>query len=375
MPAVAVLGPRQSGKTTLVKMVFPDYLYVSLEDPDTLDRIEKDPRGFLERAIKHPGVIFDEFQRFAQLASYLQGFIDQLQKPGFFILTGSQNYLMMQSIAQSLAGRVALLKLLPLSLAELAAANLLPDDYCQSAWRGFYPRSYAAGIEPRDWVPSHLEQYIERDVRSVLAIKDLRTFQQFIGLCAGRVGQQLNISSLAVEAGINQATAKQWLSLLEASYLIILLQPWSTNINKRLVKTPKLYFTDSGLVCALLKITSAEQLAQHYSMGSIFENMIVTELLKDRFNQGDISNLYFIRSARGEEVDIVLEYADHIRLVEIKATATIKTELFKGLRYWKEHLEEKKQCFLVHGGLQPAESFSDITVVGWQHSGVIARSP
>lgn len=374
MPAVAVLGPRQSGKTTLVKMVFPNHLYVSLEDPDTLERIETDPRGFLEKATQHEGIILDEFQRFNQLASYLQGFIDRIKKPGFFILTGSQNYLMMQSISQSLAGRVALLKLLPLSLAELKAANLLSDDYCQVAWHSLYPRSYASNLEPRDWISSYLEQYVERDVRSILSIKDLRTFQRFIGLCAGRVGQQLNISSLAVEADINQATAKQWLSLLEASYLITLLQPWATNISKRLVKTPKLYFVDSGLVCALLKITSAEQLAQHYSMGSIFENMIVSELLKGQYNQGNVANLYFIRSARGEEVDVVLEHADHLRLVEIKATATIKTSLFKGLRYWNHELKTNTQCFLVHGGTQETEQSEEISIVSWQQSGSIAAN-
>ena len=194
MPAIAVVGPRQAGKTTLVRAVFPDYLYVSLEDPDTFERVEADPRGFLDRALQGAGLIIDEFQRMPKLVSYLQGFIDRHAKPGFFILTGSQNYLMMQSISQSLAGRVSILTLLPLSNAELSAAGKLSDDYCQAMWRGFYPRSFQDKIEPRDWVPSYIEQYVERDVRQIIVIKDLQAFQRFIGLCAGRVGQLLNIS-------------------------------------------------------------------------------------------------------------------------------------------------------------------------------------
>jgi predicted AAA+ superfamily ATPase len=371
MPAVAIVGPRQSGKTTLVQAVFPEYLYASLEDPDTYNRLEADPRGFLERALLHPGLIIDEFQRMPPLVSYLQGFIDRSKKPGFFILTGSQNYLMMQSISQSLAGRMAILTLLPLSHTELSAAGKLSSDFVQAAWRGFYPRSFAPGLEPRDWVNSYIEQYIERDVRQITAVKDLRTFQRFIGLCAGRVGQLLNISSLAVEADINQATVKQWLSLLEASYLIKLVQPWHTNTNKRLVKAPKLYFTDTGLVCALLNIATPEQLMQHYSLGSIFENMVVMELLKHRYNQGDRSNLYFIRGSRGEEVDVVLEYANHVRLVEVKATATIHTGLFKGLRYWQQNINTKTVCFLISGGTQAPSNIGDITTVSWQQCGQI----
>ena len=373
MPAIAVVGPRQAGKTTLVRAVFPDYQYISLEDPDTLSRVEADPRGFLERALLQPGIIIDEFQRMPALVSYLQGFIDRCEKPGFFILTGSQNYLMMQSISQSLAGRVSILTLLPLSNTELAAAGKLTNNYHEALWRGFYPRSFAPNVEPREWVNSYIEQYLERDVRQIITVKDLRTFQRFIGLCAGRVGQLLNISSLAVEAEINQATAKQWLSLLEASYLIKLVQPWHSNTNKRLVKTPKLYFTDTGLVCALLKIASSEQLMQHYALGSIFENMVVMELLKARYNQGDPSNIYFIRGARGEEVDVALEYANHLRLVEVKATATIQAGLLKGLRYWQENIDKKTSCFLVTGSMQPTDAIGDITTMSWQQCGELVH--
>lgn len=374
MPAIAVVGPRQAGKTTLVRAVFPDYLYVSLEDPDTFERVEADPRGFLDRALSGAGIIIDEFQRMPKLVSYLQGFIDRQTKPGFFILTGSQNYLMMQSISQSLAGRVSILTLLPLSNTELLAAGKLSGDYNEAMWRGFYPRSFQEKMEPRDWVPSYIEQYVERDVRQIIAVKDLQIFQRFIGLCAGRIGQLLNTSSLAIDADIDQATVKNWLSLLEACYLIKLVQPWHANTSKRLVKTPKLYFLDTGLLCVLLRISSPDQLLEHYNRGNIFENMVIAELFKARFNRGEMANIYFLRGARGEEVDVVLEYANHLRLVEVKATATVRASLLKGLEYWGHNLEDiKTQLFLVHGGVAEPVHFGETETMSWQHCSQIAQ--
>ncbi len=366
MPAVAVLGPRQAGKSTLVRAVFPDYVYVSLEAPDTREMVEQDPRGFLAQAWKGKGIIIDEFQRVPQLLSYLQGYLDESPSPGFCILTGSQNYLMMESISQSLAGRVALLKLFPLSLDELKNESLLQAESSEIILNGLYPRAFVQRLSPKDWVASYIEQYVERDARQLLSIKDLSTFKRFITLCAGRVGQLLNVSALAVDAGINQATAKQWLSLLEASYIIMLIEPWFKNTSKRVIKSTKLYFVDTALACSLLRIDSLDSLKNHYAFGSLFENLIIMELLKARYNEGLQNNIYFLRGPRGEEVDAVLEFADHLKIIEIKSSQTIRSEYFKGLKFWSENLEDVEvKSFLVHDG--PAQNLTagENKIIAW----------
>lgn len=373
MPAVAVLGPRQSGKSTLVRAVFPDYVYVSLEAPDTREMVEQDPRGFLAQAWKGKGIIIDEFQRVPQLLSYLQGYLDESSSPGFCILTGSQNYLMMESISQSLAGRVALLKLFPLSLDELKNDSFLLTESSDIILNGLYPRAFVQKLSPKDWVASYIEQYVERDARQLLSIKDLSTFKRFITLCAGRVGQLLNISALAVDAGINQATAKQWLSLLEASYIITLLEPWFKNTSKRVIKSPKLYFVDTALACSLLRIDSLESLKNHYTYGSLFENLIIMELLKARYNAGLQNNIYFLRGPRGEEVDAVLEFANHLKIIEIKSSQTIRSEYFKGLKYWAENLEGiQVERFLVHDGPTQNVTAGENKIIAWNNSADLA---
>lgn len=253
LPVVAILGPRQSGKTTLSRMVFGNYAYVSLENLDSRTFAQEDPRSFLDTYAKE-GVIFDEIQHVPLLLSYIQTWVDEWQKPGQFILTGSQNFLINEAITQTLAGRIAILNLLPLSVDELAAANLLPAQSEECMFLGGYPRIYAKEIAPEDWYPNYIQTYIERDVRQVKNVHDLAVFQRFLKLCAGRIGQLINFSSLANDCDVSLSTVKSWLSLLEQSFIIFLLRPHHANFSKRLVKTPKLYFVDTGLACTLLEI-------------------------------------------------------------------------------------------------------------------------
>lgn len=347
-PALMITGPRQSGKTTLIKILFPELPYVSLEDPDTRRRVYDDPRSFLKN---YPnGAIFDEAQRVPELFSYLQGVIDADEKI-HFVLSGSQHFLLMEQVTQSLAGRVAILQLLPLSLMEMKNAHLPLSTIEQTLFNGGYPRIFNQNIAPYDFHNAYLQTYVERDVRQLRQITDLEHFMRFIRLCAGRIGQLLNVHSLASDAGISSTTAQAWLSVLQTSHIIFTLQPHFKNFNKRLVKTPKLYFTDTGLACHLLGIEKPEQVASHFLKGGLFENLIILELLKNRYNQGKKSNLYFWRDNHGHEVDCLIENVDQLTPIEIKSSETTNFGFFDGLKYWKNLSDENtKLGIVVFGG-------------------------
>ncbi|MBI5447679.1 MAG: ATP-binding protein [Gammaproteobacteria bacterium] len=361
-PIVALTGPRQSGKTTLSKCLFPQLPYVSLEDPDTRYYASQDPRGFLNQY--RNGAIFDEAQRVPHLFSYLQTHVDELNQPGRFILTGSQNFLLLDSINQSLAGRVAITKLLPLSLKELIInqVSLVSPEDC--IFKGGYPKLYAqTNLLPTDWYPHYIQTYLERDVRQIKNILDLSQFQLFLKMCASRIGQLLNLSALASECGITHNTAKAWLSLLEASYIVFLLRPHHKNFSKRLVKMPKLYFYDTGVACSLLGIEKSEQLITHFSKGHLFENLIILELLKEKFNSGRENNLYFWRDNHGHEIDCIIDHGS-LDAIEIKSGKTINPDFFTNLIYWQKLSPENKQVSLVYGG-DLARKQHDIDVMGW----------
>ena len=358
-PVVTVTGPRQSGKTTICRNTFPNKPYVNLESPDTREFAHSDPRGFLS---SYPdGAILDEIQRVPQLLSYLQPIIDEHNVPGQFILTGSQQFEVMTTIGQSLAGRTALLKLLPLSIEELAGAGVKPSIDALLL-NGFYPRIYDAGLNPTQALGDYFETYVERDIRQLINIKDLALFEKFVRLCAGRTGQLLNLQSLGNDVGVSHTTARSWLTLLEASYVIFLLQPWHTNISKRQVKTPKLYFYDVGLASYLLGVENELHVNRHPLRGNLFENLVVIEALKYRYNRGKRSNLHFWRDAKGNEVDLVIESGPDIVPVEIKSGATISNDFFKGLRTFSEKLPSPSgNCALVYGGSEKQQR-SDASV-------------
>lgn len=361
-PVVTVTGPRQSGKTTLCRSLFPDKPYVSLEAPDIRQFASEDPRGFL--AGIEQGAILDEIQRVPELTSYLQGMVDANPVSGRFILTGSQQFELMRGISQSLAGRTAILRLLPLSLAELKSLAPLPG-LSQTLLTGFYPRIHDQGLNPSQALGDYFSTYVERDLRQLAAVHDLQSFERFVRLCAGRIGQLLNLASLANDAGVSAATARNWLELLQASYIIHVLPPWFTNTSKRLVKSPKLYFYDVGLACWLLELRTPEQVAHDPLLGSLMENLVVSEVLKQRFNRGETGNLYFYRDAKGLEVDLLIPSGRQFHAVEIKAGATVNTDYFQGLRRFSEAWPEVAASRqVVYAGDQP-QARSDIAVLPW----------
>ena len=365
-PVVAVLGPRQSGKTTIVQETFKKHLYFSLEDTNTRDAARSDPKLFIESKLNKHGVIIDEVQYVPDLFSYIQIAADNHEKPGYFILTGSQNYLLNQSISQSLAGRVGILTLLPLSVGELQASSLRPDNISELMYKGQYPRVYARNVQPKALYPSYIQTYVERDVRQIKNVTDLNLFQTFIRLCAGRIGQLLNLTSLSNDCGISVNTAKEWISLLASSYIIFLLQPHHKNFSKRLIKSPKLYFYDTGLACSLLRMESAEQLHTHYIRGNLFESFIVSEFLKYLLNRGLQPNLYFWRDRSGHEVDILIETAEKLVPVEIKSGKTINSSFFDGLKYWNDLAKAAPENgFLIYSGDENQQR-SVGNVVGWK---------
>lgn len=346
-PIVTITGPRQSGKTTLCKQVFTDYRYVTLENPDTRLYAENDPRGFLEEY--NDRVIIDEAQNVPVLFSYIQGVVDENKKAGQYILSGSQNFLLLEKISQSLAGRTYIFHLLPFSQTELNVSY--QQNLSQSIYNGGYPAIYDRQIAPLDYFPSYIQTYIERDVRSILQIKNLNLFSTFLKVCAGRIGQLFNASDVGNEIGVDHKTVQSWLSILEASFVLFRLHPWHVNFNKRVVKTPKLYFYDTGLACYLLGLREAEELNVHFAKGALFENYVVTEYIKNRGNQGDNAPAYFWRDNTGNEIDLLADLGGHIKLMEIKAGKTIKDDFFKSLTFFEKiqsgyHLSK---C-IVHGG-------------------------
>lgn len=373
-PVLAILGPRQSGKTTAAKKVFSKYTYVLLEEPDQKTLANKDPRGFLKEKRNEFGLILDEIQEAPQLLSYIQGIVDNEERPGQFIITGSQNFAFNQAITQTLAGRVGMITLLPLSISELTKAHILPDSYEELIVRGAYPRMYNTFFVPEIWYPSYIKNYVERDVRQIVNIENLSAFQEFVGLCAGRIGQLLNLSSLGNDCGISHTTARSWLSLLEASYIVFLLQPYYKNFSKRIIKSPKIYFYDTGLACSLLKIHTAQQLKEHYLRGGLFESLIVSELIKNRYNQGKESDIYFWRDSQGNEIDILIEKANNLIPLEIKSSYTITSSFFKSFEYWKniskESPKKASQGIIVYAGDQEQE-ITDIKIMNWKKIGSI----
>ena len=334
-PVVTLTGTRQCGKSTLLKYAFPDYRYVSLEDLDLRMMAKDDPRGFLQNF--GPKTVIDEAQYVPELFSYIQTKVDTTNDVGMYILSGSHNFLLLQNISQSLAGRTAILKLAPFSIAELKDVNLLPASLNEYLFTGGYPRIYDKQIDPADFYPHYIQTYIDRDIRSLREINSLSQFVRFIKLCAARTGQLLNISSLANESGISIPTVNAWLSLLESSYVIYLLKPYHNNYNKRLIKSPKLYFYDTGLVSSLLGLESAEQLATHYLRGEIFETMVISEILKQHFFVGKEPPIYFWQDSNKNEVDLLIEKADGLQAVEIKTSATMNNDFFKTLKLFQSY--------------------------------------
>ncbi len=362
--AVAVVGPRQSGKTTLVKQVFKNKPYVSLENPDIRSFAFDDPRGFLDGFPE--GAILDEIQRAPHLFSYLQEILDNSKSKGLFILTGSNNFLLQQSISQSLAGRVGYLNLLPFSIGELEKAKMMPSTDDEMMLTGFYPPIYDQKIPFSDWCPNYISTYLEKDVRQIKNISDLLIFERFIKLLAGRSGQELNYSSLSIEAGVDMKTVQSWVGILESSFIVYLLKPHYKNFNKTVVKRPKLFFYDSSLVCYLLGIRNAIQLENHPLRGAIFEGMVVTELLKNRMNAGVPNNLFFWRDKTGREVDIIIDNGDELIPLEIKSGRTITTEYFKNIEYYKA-LSGSANAILVYAGSQVQNRSSGVRIVNWKN--------
>ena len=344
-PVVTITGPRQSGKTTLVKQTYPEMDYVSLEELDVREHAEKDPRDFLSRFPQ--SVIIDEVQKVPSLLSYIQTIVDAEQRNGRFILTGSNQFEYISSISQSLAGRTGILKLLPFSYSEIYGNDFIPIS--EVIYKGFYPRIFDQNIQPELFLSGYLETYVEKDVRSITKVQDLMQFHRFLQLCAGRTGQIVNFSSIGNELGIDHKTVKEWTSIAMASYIMFLLPPYYKNYNKRIRKSPKLYFLDVGLAAHLIGIQNSDQLQVHPLKGELFETFVVIEFLKKRYNQGNRSNLYYFRDNIGNEVDLVYETGLAPIPIEIKSAQTVNSDFFKGLNYFRKLVKNVDKSILIMG--------------------------
>lgn len=364
--AIAIVGPRQSGKTTLVRSLFLDKEYVNFENPDTRLFAINDPRGFLSN---YPnGAIFDEAQRVPEIFSYLQQILDDSSVNGLFIITGSNNFLLQESISQSLAGRVGYVNLLPLTINEI---NNKKGTINQIIFRGCYPSLYNENIDPNKWYANYIRTYIERDVRLIKNITNLIVFERFLRLCAGRVGQLLNMNSLAVEVGVDVKTISAWISVLETSFVIFRLQPYHKNYNKRIVKMTKLYFYDTGLATCLLGIENEKQLDLNPFKGPLFENLIVVDFLKNRFNKAKTNNAYFWRDNNGNELDLIIENGTIATPVEIKSGQTITEDYFKGLNFWKKITNNLDLGYVVYGGNINQSRSNNIKIVSYKDIEII----
>jgi uncharacterized protein len=367
MPAVAVTGPRQSGKTTLCRAVFADRQYVSLEPLDVREFATEDPRGFLQQY--RGGAILDEVQRAPSLFSYLQEELDRHPAPGRFVLTGSQHFGLSEAITQSLAGRVALLHLLPPSLEELRRFPSAPTDLWTTLWTGAYPRIHDRRLDPNQWLADYVATYVQRDVRQVLRVTDLDAFSTFLRLTAGRTAQEENLSTLGGDAGVSHPTVRAWLSVLEASYVVFRLPRWHRNLRKRAVKAAKLHLVDSGLACHLLGIRSPEQLQVHPLRGAVFESWVAAEVLKARLHRGRPTDLFHLREDRGLELDVVAEGAGDVIGLEAKSGATLAADFFTHLREFEARVAEQyphlaAELRLVYGGTE-AQTRHGVTVLPW----------
>lgn len=357
-PILTLTGPRQSGKSTLLRNCFPDYEYINLERLDYRQLILNDPMGFLKNQAKN--IIFDEAQQVPELFNYLQVVSDERNVAGQYILSGSQSFLMNERISQSLAGRTSIHHLFPFDISEIG----LRDTVYDAIYTGFYPRIYDFDIDPADFYSPYIQTYIERDVRTLKAVENLTTFSRFLALCAGRVGQVLNLTSLANDAGVSVNTAKSWLSLLEASFILFQLQPYYKNFNKRLIKSPKIYFYDTGLVCSLLNIQSSDMVRTHYLYGALFENFVIAEIVKMQSHKGSRRKLYYWRDNNGVEIDCLLETTDgKLNLVEIKGGATINKDYLKNLKSFPSQ-EVNVEKWIFYTGADSI-SLGDAKIVGW----------
>lgn len=374
-PVVGLFGPRQSGKTTLMRTLFDTYTYLNFENPEILEYAQSDPRGFLKTHENPFGIILDEFQHFPELLSYIQLEVDEKKRPGYFVLTGSQNFLMNQAITQSLAGRIGILTLLPLSINEFIDNNLIVSLSNEMIFKGGYPRLYSDSFTPDELYPSYIQTYIERDVRLLTNVENLSTFQKFMRLCAGRVGQLLNIADIATNCGITQKTAHNWISILEASYIVFLLQPYHENFNKRVTKTPKIYFYDTGVACSLLGMKQVTDIELSPFRGHLFENFIIADLFKQYYNQGTTAPLYFWRDKNGLiEIDCLVAQANRLTPIEIKSGQTVVADFFSSLNKWNTLANTNPENgYIIYAG-QDVQKRSKGTVIGWQQAGNIASN-
>mgnify|MGYP001547376841 CR=1 FL=1 len=367
-PIVTVLGPRQAGKTTLVRSALPDYTYVSLEDPDERRIAIDDPRAFLRRYPSH--VIFDEVQRAPTLVSYLQGIVDDAKINGQFVLTGSHQLQLRETITQSLAGRTGILHLLPLSIRELRTAHIQPKDFESSLFQGFLPRVHAENQRPHIAYANYYQTYVERDVRQLIRLKDASVFEKFMRLLAGRVGQVINYQSLSNDVGVDAKTIKQWISILEASYVVFALPPYFDNFGKRVIKSPKYYFTDTGLLCYLLGIETTDQVSRDPLVGNLFENLVVLEALKARYNQGLTSMLYFYRDSQGHEIDLLYPAGGQLTGIEIKSSSTWTPAFKKALMTFSNRTTTLSKAAIVYSG-KPMSLSDGIEVIHYADTDVL----
>jgi uncharacterized protein len=364
-PVLSVTGPRQAGKTTLLKLLYPDYQYVSLEDPDIRQRAQEDPRGFLRKYDRQ--VVFDEAQRVPGLFSYIQTLVDEDRQPGRFILSGSQNFLLRQEINQSLAGRAGVIRLFPLDFAELRKVDQLPASYEAAIFQGFYPAHYDTGIPPRLFYPSYVATYLERDVSGLVNAANLSLFQRFLQVCATFAGQLLNYAAIAKVVGVSVPTIQRWVSVLEQSYLVFRLPPYHRNLGKRIIKSPKLYFYDTGLLCYLLGMQQEQDVQNYYQLGALFENLIIAEVTKRAAHSGQPGRFFFYRDSNQVEVDLLEEKGNQITLTEIKAARTVFSKHLKGLNRVQQLIKDQPvDRQLIYGAEESGFSFQEVTVKSWK---------
>lgn len=358
---ITITGPRQSGKTTLVKNIFKDYKYVNFEDIASREFAVNDPKGFLQAYGDH--LIIDEAQHVPDIFSYIQVTVDA-DKNRKFVLTGSQNFLLLEKITQSLAGRVAIFYLLPFSNEELDGTKHQTDNWQNYIFKGGYPPIYDRKLDASEWLRNYITTYVERDVRQLLKVGDLTNFQRFISVCAGRIGQITNFSSMANELSVSYHTVQSWLSILETSFITFRIYPYFKNFNKRLIKSPKIYFNDTGLACALLGIEKPEQINTHYLKGELFENMILCEFRKYLFNHTNRRDIYFWRDNSGKEIDCIIEISQNPQAIEIKSSATVHPDFYKNLHWWQA-ISETKNLTLIYGG-NDSYTRSGVITLGWK---------